>query len=408
MNRSLLSGLSGTLANQAYIDVLGNNIANANTIGFKQGRIVFQDAYYQTMRGTRAGASVGLGGQDPAQVGSGVSVAQIQVLHTQGAMRYTGAPLDVAVEGRGMFLLHDGVNNFYTRDGSFTLDSTNSLVSGGSGLRVLGWMAQQGTINTAAPPSGLSFQGGTTRPGSATTAAVVGGNLDANLATGDQQTASISVYDALGFTHQVALTFTRTANANEWTCEAQLGGATASGTLTFDGASGALTAGGSLTLTAPVTTGAVSPLSFDLDLAGVSQLAQTDSRVMVLAQDGSGASTLTDVSIIDGGLVQGQFSDGHLEVLGQLAVACFDNPGGLVQAGNNLYQAGTNAGRVDIGPAGMASRGQVRARRLEMSNVDLTQSFVEIMTAQRGFQANTRVISAANRMMEDVLQLNVG
>lgn len=407
MNRSLYAGLSGTLANQTYIDVLGNNIANANTTGYKEGRVTFQDAFYQTLRGGRGGSTSGPGGIDPTQVGSGVALGQVQTLHTQGSLRYSGSPLDAAIEGPGMFVLRDGERSLYTRDGSFRLDDTHTLVSGGSGLKVMGWLAQGGAVNTSGPPSALVFPLGQVQAGVATGNVIAGGNLDAGLAAGETQHATISVYDSLGVLHEAALTFTKSATANQWTCTAQLGASSASADLVFDPATGALVTGSPLQLTADLSSGASSPLVFDVDLAAVTQLAQSGSNVLLVSQDGKSSATLSGVSIIEGGDIQGEFSDGHVEVLGKLAVANFGNVGGLVRTGNNLYQAGADSGQLDIGAAGIASRGQIRSRSLENSNVDLTRSFVEIMTAQRGFQASTRVISAANRLLDDLMQLQI-
>jgi len=344
---------------------------------------------------------------DPAQVGSGVSVGQVQTLHTQGSLRYTGSPLDTAIEGSGMFVLKDGDRSLYTRDGSFTLDDTHTLVAGGSGLKVMGWLAQNGAVNAASSPTALVFPLGQVQAGVATGNVVAGGNLDAGLAAGATQHATISVYDSLGILHETTLTFTKSATANQWSCTAQLGGSSASANLTFDPATGALTAGSPLQLSAVLGSGASSPLVFDLDLSAVTQLAQSGSSVLLVSQDGKPSATLSGVSIIEGGDIQGEFSDGHVEVLGKLAVANFGNVGGLVRAGNNLYQAGADSGQLDIGAAGVASRGQIRSRSLENSTVDLTRSFVEIMTAQRGFQASTRVISAANRLLDDLMQLQI-
>lgn len=409
MNRSLLAGLSGTLTNQMYIDVVANNIANANTVGFREGRVTFQDAFYQTLSGGRAGSQAGLGGVNPAQIGSGAAMGQIQTIHTQGSMRYSGFPLDAALEGQGMFVLGTAAGGeLYTRDGSFALDDSRTLVCGSNGMPVLGWMAQNGEVNAVGEPAAMTFPIGQVRPGRATTTAAVTGNLDAGLATGGVSTASIAVYDSLGLPHEVNLTFTRSATANEWSVTATAGASSATGTVTFDGDDGSVASGGSLTLNMALSSGATTPQAVQVDLSGVTQLAQPGSDVRVASQDGTPSSTLSAVSILDGGNVQGEFSDGHVETLGCLAVAAFGNVGGLMRVGNNLYQMGANTGQIDLGPAGVSGRGEIRARQLEMSNVDLTRSFVEVMTAQRGFQASTRVISAANRLLDDVMQLNVG
>lgn len=408
MNSALLAGLSGTLANQNYMDVLGNNIANSNSVGFKESRITFQDALYDTIRGGRSGSALGIGGTNPAQIGSGTSTGQIQTLHTQGAMNYSGAPLDAAIEGDGMFMLSNGSGGtFYTRDGSFTLDSNRTLVAGSSGMLVMGWAAQDGVVQTTGQPGALTFPIGEVRPGRTTENVAMGGNLDAGSEVGDVQTATVSVYDSLGMSHDVTLTFTCTAT-NTWTCSLAGEGDTATSTLTFDGTDGSLAGGSPVTLSMDLTNGAATPLPVSFNLSAVTQLNQTGSNVIAQSQDGTPSATLSGVSIVEGGSIQGEFSDGHVEVLGQLAVAGFANVGGLQRTGDNLYQEGANSGQVSVGTAGTGGRGDIRSRRLEMSNVDLTSSFVEIMTAQRGFQASTRVISAANSMLEDVMQLNIG
>ncbi|MBU0606693.1 MAG: flagellar hook protein FlgE [Armatimonadetes bacterium] len=409
MNRALLSGLSGTLAFQSYIDVLSNNIANANTVGYKEGRLTFLDAFYQTLSGGAAGTPGGLGGMNPSQVGSGTRVGQIQMMTTQGSMSNTGAALDAAIEGQGMFVLGNGGDGrFYSRDGSFVLDDTHVLVAGGSGLRVLGWMAQDGVVTATGDPAEMSFPIGQVRPGVATETVTMGGNLDAALETDATRTATISVYDSLGLSHEVSATFTKTATANQWTVEAECEGSTASGTITFSSADGSVATGGTLALSVALTSGATTPLDLTLDLSSVTQLTQTGSNVRALGQDGTPSSTLSAVSILDGGDIQGEYSDGHVAVLGRVAVANFANVAGLVHVGSNLYQEGAASGQIDIGSAGTSGRGQVRSRQLEMSNVDLTKCFVEVMMAQRGFQASTRVISAANSMLDDVMQLNIG
>lgn len=407
MNRALLAGLSGTLSNQAYMDVLSNNIANANTVGFREGRLGFTDAFYQTLSGGQAGAQPGLGGVNPSQIGSGSRVGQIQVNQSQGSLSNTGNALDAAIEGQGMFVLgNEGDGCFFTRDGSFSLDNNHVLVAGGSGLHVLGWRAQGGVVTASGDPAELQFPLGQVSPGSQTAHVTMGGNLDASLAVAETRTATIAVYDSLGTSHQLTLTFAKTA-ANAWSCQAASEGSTATGALTFNPADGRVASGGTLSFSLATTTGAASPVALQIELGGVTQLTQTGSSVLARLQDGTPSSTLTAVTLLDGGEVQGAYSDGHVGVLGRVATASFANEGGLQHVGNNLYQPGAATGQIDVGAAGTSGRGQIRAAQLEMSNVDLTRSFVEVMMAQRGFQASTRVISAANRMLDDVMQLNI-
>ncbi|MFO8081862.1 MAG: flagellar hook protein FlgE [Armatimonadota bacterium] len=404
MNRALFAGLSGTVAFQNRLDVVGNNIANANTVAYKEGRATFQDALYETLQGGRSGSEASIGGANPMQIGSGVSLGTVSVQHTQGSLEPTGQPLDGAIDGEGMFVLRDDRGTCYSRDGSFSLDDTNTLVSGASGLRVMGWMADaDGSVNTTGALSELSFDIGALAPPQATGSALVRGNLNAAAAVGDSVSTTVSMYDSLGEMHEVALTFTNTANPNEWECTAVCEGSTATGLMEFD-SSGAVSSGGTLDLTVALSNGANSPQTVQFDLGSVTALTQADS-VVIDSQDGRPPASLASVGLGDGGLVEGQYTDGRTRTLGQLALASFTNPGGLQHSGANLYTEGPASGPASVGSAGTGGRGRVVARNLEMSNVDLTRSFVDMITTQRGFQASTRVISTANQMLDEVVRL---
>lgn len=404
MNRALFAGLSGTVAFQERLDVVGNNIANANTVAYKEGRTTFQEALYETLEGGRSGSVAGAGGSNPLQIGSGVSLGAVTVQHTQGSLEPTGQPLDCAIEGQGFFVVGDGQGAYYSRDGAFSLDDTNTLVTGAGGLRVMGWMAgPDGSINPTSQLSSLSFNIGQLAPPHATGAARVRGNLDATAAEGDSLAATIAIYDSLGEAHQVELTFTRTANVNEWQCLANCEGSTASGLLQFD-ASGALTAGTTLGLNVALVNGAGSPQSVQVDLNSVTGLAQSSS-VVIDSQDGRPAAALVSVEMGDSGVVEGHYSDGRTRPLAQVALASFTNPGGLRHLGGNLFSEAPSSGAASVGAANTGGRGGVVARSLEMSNVDLTRAFVDMITTQRGFQASTRVIATANEMLDDVVRL---
>lgn len=403
MNRALFSGLSGTVAFQERLDVVGNNIANSNTVAYKEGRATFEDALYQTLEGGRSGSDVGIGGTSPVQIGSGVSLSSVTIQHNQGAFERTGQPLDAAIEGAGMFVLRDSEGVYYTRAGTFSLDDTNTLVSSGSGHRVMGWPATDGVVDANGTPTALTFDISALAPPVATTAATVAGNLDATAATGDTVTATISVYDSLGEAHEVELLFTKTATVGEWDCVATCGASTASGTTQF-GADGALTAGGSLTLDIALANGATTPLSVAIDLADLTSVAQSNT-VAVQSQDGRPAASLVSVELSDDGFVQGHHSDGRSRTLAQVALASFSNAGGLRHVGANLYAEAPASGPPLVGAAGTGGRGAIVAGSLEMSNVDLTRAFVDMITTQRGFQASTRVIATANEMLDDVVRL---
>ncbi len=404
MNRALFAGLSGTVAFQERLDVVGNNIANANTVGYKEGRATFQEALYETLQGGRSGAGATIGGANPMQIGSGVALGSVMVQHTQGSLEPTGQPLDCAISGEGLFALQDGEGACYSRDGSFCLDDTNTLVASVSGRRVLGWTADaNGSVITTGRLSPLSFNLGQLSPPEPTGSATARGNLSRSAATGDSIATTISVYDSLGEAHEVELTFTRTANLGEWQCNATCGASIASGLAQFDG-SGALTAGGTLTVNLALTNGATTPQPVAFDLSEVTSLAQAHS-VVIDSQDGRPAASLVSVEMADGGLVAGRFSDGRIRTLGQVALASFSNPAGLRHEGGNLFTEAASSGVPEIGAAGSGGRGGVVARNLEMSNVDLTRSFVEMITTQRGFQASTRVIATANEMLDEVVRL---
>ncbi|HEY3397665.1 MAG TPA: flagellar hook protein FlgE [Armatimonadota bacterium] len=402
MNRSLFTGLSGTMAYQSSLDVIGNNIVNANTPGYKEGRSIFKDVFYDTIKAGSA-ASGTRGGSNPSQIGSGVAVGAIQVAMTQGATQQTGQPLDAAVDGAGFFVLNGANGHVYTREGAFSLDDANTLVSANTGLQVQGWVAQNGVIDPTGALTALKFPLGDLRAPQATGAMLVTGNLDATAATGDIAPAGIAVNDSLGQTHQVSLTFTKNAAVNSWQVTATCGADTATGTATF-GPTGALTGGSPLALALHLATGATTPQTVNVDLSRLSQLAEASSAV-VQSQDGFAAASLVGVELADGGEVIGRYSDGATKPLAQVALASFANAAGLQREGNNLYASSVASGGEQTGAPATGGRGNIVARSLELSNVDLTKSFVDMVTTQRAFQASASVISTANQMLQDALQI---
>ena len=403
MNRALFSGLSGTVAFQSRLDVVGNNIANSNTVAYKQGRTIFQDALYETMRGGRSGSDTGLGGMNPVQIGSGVTLGSVTVQQSQGSLERTGQPLDGAIEGPGMFLLSGGVGTFYSRDGSFALDNNNTMVHAGTGYLVQGWMAVGGEVTATGPPDSLTFNISQLTPPVPTANAAVIGNLDANSAEDAEVYTNVSVYDSLSELHQLTISFTKTANVGEWDVEVSCGADSATTTVTFD-SEGALNGDESVTLDLNLTNGAITPQSVTMALGQMTSLAQPLS-VAVQSQDGRPASSLVSVELTDQGYVEGQYSDGRSETLAQVALASFANPGGLRRLGSNLFAEAPAAGIPAVGGANTGGRGHVVGQALEMSNVDLTKAFVDMIITQKGFQASTRVIATATEMLDEVVRL---
>lgn len=404
MNRALFTGLSGTIAHQQRLDVIGNNLVNANTVGYKQARTTFKDTFYQTLQAGSAGVAAGLGGMNPQQVGSGVSLGASQTLFVQGALERTGQPLDAAVDGEGMFVVSDGVQQLFTRDGAFTLDSNNALVAVNTGYKVLGWTASGGEVSTTGAVAELSFPVGQLRAPQSTGEVDMFGNLDARtLSTDPAAVTSVSIYDSLGIGHDMRISFTKTATANEWDCEVTCEGQSVTRTITFD-ASGAITGTSSVTLSLSLTNGATTPQDMDVDLSSITQLAQSSTPV-VRTQDGYGPAALVEVGIAANGVIQGRYSDGRTDPLGQIALANFANLEGLSRVGENLFTQSANSGIPQIGAAGTGGRGAVVSRSLELSNVDLTRAFVDMIGTQRGFQASAEVISAGDKILETLMRM---
>ncbi len=401
MSRALYAGLSGTLAHQARLDVIANNLANLNTVGYKERRTEFADCFYQTLRAGRS-AQDGLG-VNPMQIGSGVRVASVSVLHSQGSIEATSQPLDAAIEGPGFFVVTDGNGMYLTRDGAFTLDSQGTLTLASNGMKVLGWMADEtGSIDTEGPVEVISIPVGMTRAARATSSASVTGNLNAATDIGKTVYCTRIIYDSLGLQHTLEITFTKT-DVNEWSVQAECEGSSASGTLQFD-SNGVLTSGSTLSLSVALTNGAASPQAITIDFSQLTQRGSASSPV-ISHQDGYGTASLQEVVIENDGIIQGRFSDGSTVALGQIALANVPNVGGLQAYANNLFVDTLASGQPDIGTAGTGNRGNIVSQSLELSTVDVTRAFVDLITTQRGFQANTRTISVAHRILDDVLQI---
>lgn len=394
MLRSLFSGISGLRSHQTMLDVTGNNIANVNTTGFKASQIQFQDTLSQ-MLNSASGAQDGVGGQNPAQVGLGVQVAGITTNFTQGASQLTGRSTDMMISGDGFFVVRQGTQSFYTRAGSFDFDSTGQMVLPGDGAIVQGWAAVNGVVDTSQDIGDLKVAVGTVMPAKATTSAPFAGNLQSDAATGTIKTVTVKAYDALGTEREIALEFTKTATG--WTMSASDGTASypATGTedVTFD-------ATGGLTMANPTfALGGVT-----VDLTGLTGQAGVDT-IAAGKQDGYAAGILESFALGSDGTITGSFSNGLKQDLGRIAMASFTNPSGLAKAGGSLFTTTVNSGDAQVGAAGTGGRGTLSAGSLEMSNVDLSTEFTQLIIAQRGFQANSRVITTSDEVLQELVNL---
>ncbi|HEY6800762.1 MAG TPA: flagellar basal-body rod protein FlgF [Agromyces sp.] len=384
MLRSLFSGISGLRSHQTMLDVTGNNIANVNTAGFKASATQFQDTLSQLLQGGGA-PGAGIGGTNPAQVGLGVQLAGISTNFSQGSAQATSRPSDLMISGDGFFVVQSGGENLYTRSGAFEFDPQGRLVTQ-SGSLVMGWNAVGGQINQGAALQNLTLPRGAVSPAVATTSVQFSGNLPQDAAVGTELVRDLDVYDASGTATTVTLTFTKQAGG--W--DVSEGGALLD-TLTFvDGQP-----------TGPATI-AVGGVTVDVSqLTGFADL----STAKVSGQDGRAAGTLDAYSIGPDGTITGTFSNGATEAVGRIALANFVNPGGLEKAGDSTYRATANTGGADVGAAGDAGFGALAAGYLEMSNVDLSQEFTNLIIAQRGFQANARIITTSDEVLQELTNL---
>ncbi|WP_442543548.1 flagellar hook protein FlgE [Arthrobacter sp. KN11-1C] len=388
MLRSLYSGISGLRAHQAMLDVTGNNIANVNTAGFKASSTQFQDTLSQMTQGAGA-PQTETGGTNPAQIGLGVRVAGISTNFSQGSSQSTGRATDMMISGDGFFITSKAGQQLYTRAGAFDMDAAGRLVSPDGGI-LQGWSAANGVVNQGGPIGPIALSPNTTSAAVATTKASLDGNLPSDAAVGTSVERQVKVYDANGASRSLALTFSRSAGGWD-VAGADANGAAGNTTLTF--ANGALTSGGAMTV------GGIT-----VDMSTVTGFASM-STLTVGSQNGSEAGNLESFTLGGDGSLIGSFSNGAKQVLAQVALARFTNPGGLEKAGSSTYVATANSGAAQLGAPGAAGLGTLTAGSLEMSNVDLSQEFTNLIVAQRGFQANARIITTSDEVLQELTNL---
>jgi flagellar hook protein FlgE len=420
MLRSMFSAISGLRGHQIMMDVIGNNIANVNTVGFKSGRVNFQDILSQTVHGATA-PSGGLGSINPAQIGLGMTVAGIDVLQTQGNLQSTGKTTDMAIQGDAFFIESDGNQTVYTRDGAFDIALDGSLGNPASGLKVQGWQADAaGLIDITQPITNLVIPIGQRTTALQTSHVTLGGNLDAGATAAvvgppaipaTSVPTTMTVFDSLGISHSVKITFTKTgANAWSWAATKDaadtgiaISGAVPgvnSGTLTYTSGGVFSASTGTLSFTFPDGATATTPA---IDLTQMTQFSGTSQPAG--QTDGFTSGTLVTFAVGNAGELSGVYSNGQTQVLGQIALANFLNSAGLLRAGQNNFSATSASGAANIGTAGTGGRGTVTTGALEMSNVDLATQFTGMITAERGFQANGRVITTSDEMLQELVNL---
>jgi flagellar hook protein FlgE len=414
MIRALLAGVAGLRNHQTRMDVIGNNISNVNTVGFKSSRLTFREAFAQTIRDASRPLD-DQGGINPMQIGMGMNLGSIDQLFSQGSLESTGQPFDMAIQGDGMFVLRDGEQTLYTRAGNFQLDGMGRLVSAGTGFLVQGSYADvDGNFTSGSTIEDIQVSAGTKAPPKPTDLIALRGNLTSGATVGDVKTMGITVYDSLGTAHSLNLTFTNTgAGTWDWsaTCDTAPVTPSGNGTVTFndDGSLQEFTYPGSGTaLTLTPTVGAPFDLQVNAGTVdGIDGLCgfANPSNALVESQNGYQAGELINVSVDSRGVVSGQFSNGVTRPLARIALASFNNPSGLMRSGESVYEESPNAGPAIIGFVGESTAATITPGALESSNVDISQEFSNMIIAQRGFQANARVITAADEMLNELVNL---
>lgn len=406
MSRALFTAVSGLRAHQLWLDVIGNNIANANTPGFKASGVVFTDILGQTLTSGVAPTEA-RGGTNPTQVGLGVTLGAITPNFLQGSIQTTNRATDLAIQGDGFFVLANGADRLYTRAGAFTLDANGQLVDSVTGFKVQGANGDV-VINL-----------GQESTPQATTRAEFKGNLDYAVPDGATYVATFTVHDSVGNVHTLTITFTKNfgASPGQWDWEvteaddaiASLTGAT--GSIVFD-AQGAIASGASQDLVLEYTpeAGVASPQTVTLDFGTAANAAPvtglaSPSTLALARQDGRSAGTLQSFAIGLDGAITGFYSNGTTATIDMIQLAKFTNPSGLLKVGSNLYRESATSGPAAVGTPGTGGRGTLVAGALEMSNADLAQEFTAMILAQRGFQANARMISTADEMLEELVNL---
>ncbi|MDP3454572.1 flagellar hook protein FlgE [Methyloversatilis sp.] len=399
-------GLSGLNIASKALDAISNNVANSTTVGFKQSTAQFSDLYAST-----------LGGGGKSQIGIGATVNGVAQQFSQGNITVTSNPLDLAINGDGFFRMSDNGSVLYTRNGQFSVDKNGYIVNA-TGYRLTGYGVDADDNIVVTAPIDLridtALSGGEPR---STVEADLAVNLDSRLSvpvnpvfsptdtTSFSYSTSLTSYDSLGNSHIMSLYFVKTATPNQWNMHTSLdGGAPTAATAVTFNSNGGLVGPTTLPQSFAITTGATSPLAFDLDLTGSTQFGSAFS-VNAVAQDGFASGRLSGISVSPEGVLQGRYTNGQSRNLGQVVMATFQNPDGMTQLGSNAWAETSFSGPPAVGTPGTGNRGGLQPAAVEDSNVDLTAELVNMITQQRAYQANAQSIKTQDQIMQTLVNL---
>jgi flagellar hook protein FlgE len=411
---SFYTALTGINNNSTAINVIGDNLSNMNTIGFKSSSVSFSEM----LAGVQGTSSTG----NPISIGLGSSINAVSRMNTQGTTITTNVSTDAAINGSGYFVVSVDGGLGYTRSGKFEWDQNGGLIHS-DGYQILGYMANNGTVDASSALEPIEIQQGQIIPAMATDSFDIVANLNANLDSNTVGSVPLTFYDSLGDTHEVSVTFTRIGSL-DWSWRATIPATDEGGTATDPAViigSGGLTFDSNGNLDASVTNPSLNiaglangaddmSITFNLrDSNGeslITNFAEASDKAVntgPVSQNGYGASILTDISIDNSGMIVGKSSTGQLVNLAQLAIANFPNDQGLQKFNGSTFVAFPSAGDPSIGVAGTGGRGSIIGSSLEQSNVDMAQEFVKLITAQRAYQANSRIITTTDELYQEAL-----
>ena len=420
MIRSLSTGVSGLLTNQKRMDLIGNNIANSSTTGFKKSRATFAELMAQ---------EVSTQSSNPNHVGLGVEIASIDQNFDQGSLETTGKRTDLALTGDGFFLVKEGQRNYLTRAGAFSFNDQGQLTAP-AGEEVQGWaFDKSGKLQTGETQTvQINFNAKT--PANPTSTATIEGNIDSQMAEGDKTSVSTTIYDEQGNPHSIVVDYKKTGT-DTFSYEVRYPGtgaapydtSSASGTIAFntDGSVKEITDSNGdiikadrdgdgtpeniLEVTLPWEgTSVTGGPDITIDMANLVQRAGSTTSKFT-SQDGYEAGSIAGYNIDQEGVVNVQYTNGESEKVYQLALANVNNPNGLANEGKNLYGVTTAAGDLQLARAGRDLPTTVRSGTLEQSNVDLAEEFSNMIVTQRAYQANARVITKSDQMLQELNQM---
>ncbi len=412
MFTSFSTALSALAAQSTAVDVVGNNLANLNTSGFKSSTVAFSELVTQVF-------SAGLG---ETQIGLGVARPTTIRQFTQGAIQASSGPLDAAIQGDGFLVVKDsGGRTLYTRGGNLQVDKAGNLMTS-TGEKVQGWTMQGNTLSTIGPVMDIVVPVGNLKPAVATKNFSFDINLNAAATAGppaDQFSSGIEVFDSLGVSHTVTVTLTKSATANQWDYSLSVPNSDVTaaftpitGSVTFDSSGKLITpaAGGTMPVI-PITglkSGAANmSMTWNLYDGASNRLTQfaQPSAPSANSQDGSRAAQLVKVGLVDGGKILAEYSDGQQTVVGQLGMVSVRNPESLISVGNNNFQTSARTALPAVGVPGTGGRGDIVGGAVENSTVDIAKEFTNLIVFQRGYQANAKVITTVDELSQDTINL---